>query len=310
MRFRFQTPYAAVERRRVSRSQPARSVLTLERCAGLGKRFATVWSGWRSNPPRNSFRFCRAKLVEWGSVLTFDTADARRGVRQLPQFFAKFFSGRCVLSLALALFAIVALSIRIVTVRDAIEVVPDELAISGEIPSHHRPKPFAMSSHRPAGKVVFIECNKHDCLPSLLFGRKPELVHEGVLSEEINPCGIEKSRGLVLVVKRQFARNEIAVHADDEWLHFHFVFDTLLNQIHLPREFPPADWEQIHLCAVADAGQSQCEVVEKNSIRQRTNHHGRQPRRAYPSIARALTKLPKAKRKCRKRCQEDRPRPP
>src|SRR5213083_560240 len=55
----------AVERRRVSRSPPARSVITLEgwRCAGLGKRFATVWSGWGSNPPRNSFRFCRAKLV-------------------------------------------------------------------------------------------------------------------------------------------------------------------------------------------------------------------------------------------------------
>ena len=28
---------------------------TLERCARLGKRFATVWSGWRSNPPPNSF---------------------------------------------------------------------------------------------------------------------------------------------------------------------------------------------------------------------------------------------------------------
>src|SRR5438132_3386133 len=63
MRFRFQTCYTAVERRRVSRSQPARSVLTLERWARLGKRFATGWSGWRSNPPRNSFRFCRAKLV-------------------------------------------------------------------------------------------------------------------------------------------------------------------------------------------------------------------------------------------------------
>ena len=41
------------------------------------------------------------------------------------------------LILALALFAIVALSIRIVTVRDAIEVVPDELAITGEISPHH-----------------------------------------------------------------------------------------------------------------------------------------------------------------------------
>src|SRR4029453_1577650 len=44
------------------RSQPARSVLTLERCARR-RRFATVWSGWGSNSPRNSFRFCRAKLV-------------------------------------------------------------------------------------------------------------------------------------------------------------------------------------------------------------------------------------------------------
>jgi hypothetical protein len=34
-----------------------------DRCAQLGKRFATVWSGWGSNLPRNSFRFCRAKLV-------------------------------------------------------------------------------------------------------------------------------------------------------------------------------------------------------------------------------------------------------
>src|SRR6185369_13415370 len=110
--------------------------------------------------------------------------------------------------------------------------------------------------------------------------------------------------------KRYFARNEIAVRADDEWLHFHFVFDTLLNQTHLLREFAPADWKQIHLGAVADAGQSQRGVVEKNSIRQRANHHGWQPRRAYPSIARALTKLPKAKRKYRKRCQPDRPRPP
>src|SRR5438876_9706548 len=62
MRFRFEARHAAVERRRVSRSQPARSVRTLERCARR-ERFATGWSGWRSNPPRNSFRFCRAKLV-------------------------------------------------------------------------------------------------------------------------------------------------------------------------------------------------------------------------------------------------------
>src|SRR6266699_3639859 len=90
-------------------------------------------------------------------------------------------------------------------------------------------------------------------------------------------AGIQKSAGLVLVVKRHFARNEIAIHADDEGLHFHFVLDTLLNQIHLPREFAPADREQIHLSTVADAGQPQREVVEKNSIRQRASHHGRQP---------------------------------
>ena len=42
-----------------------RSLRTLERCAGLGKGFATVWSGWGSKPPRNSFRFCREKLVYW-----------------------------------------------------------------------------------------------------------------------------------------------------------------------------------------------------------------------------------------------------
>src|SRR5438874_8079972 len=39
------------------------SVRTLGRCVWLGKRFATVWNGWGSNSPRNSFRFCRAKLV-------------------------------------------------------------------------------------------------------------------------------------------------------------------------------------------------------------------------------------------------------
>src|SRR5439155_21676805 len=167
-----------------------------------------------------------------------------------------------------------------------------------------------MSSQCPAGKIVFTESNKHDRLPNLLFGWKPELVHEGLLSEEIDPCGIQKSAGLVLVVKRHFARNEIAIHADDEGLHFHFVLDTLLNQIHLPREFAPADREQIHLSTVADAGQPQREVVEKNSIRQRASHHGRQPQGAYPSIARALTKLPKAKRKRWKRRQPDRPRPP
>jgi hypothetical protein len=44
------------------RSQRARSVRTLERCARLGKRFATGWSGWGSNPPRNSFRFCHASV--------------------------------------------------------------------------------------------------------------------------------------------------------------------------------------------------------------------------------------------------------
>jgi len=55
-------------------------------------------------------------------------------------------------------------------------------------------------------------------LPSLLLWPETELVHEGLLSEEIDPCGIEKARGFILVVKRHFARNEIAVRADDEWL--------------------------------------------------------------------------------------------
>jgi hypothetical protein len=47
------------------RSQPKPGVLRLERCARR-ERFAIVWSGWDSKPPRNSFRFCRAKLViDW-----------------------------------------------------------------------------------------------------------------------------------------------------------------------------------------------------------------------------------------------------
>ncbi len=69
------------------------SVRTLGRCAWLGKRFATVWSGWRSNPPRNSFRFCRAKLViGWLRVAFGDEISSERRaqiVRESYQHFAR-----------------------------------------------------------------------------------------------------------------------------------------------------------------------------------------------------------------------------
>ena len=71
MRSRLETGYAAVERRRVSRSQPARSVLTVERCARRGKRFATGWSGWGSNPPRKSLRSTRLGSTRKSAVELF-----------------------------------------------------------------------------------------------------------------------------------------------------------------------------------------------------------------------------------------------
>ena len=71
MRSRLETGYAAVERRRVSRSQPARSVLTVERCARPGKRFATGWSGWGSNPPRKSLRSTRLGSTRKSAVELF-----------------------------------------------------------------------------------------------------------------------------------------------------------------------------------------------------------------------------------------------
>jgi len=59
----------------------------------------------RSKRPRGlgqldqrKFQRCRGAINlwrEWGSVLTFDTGDARTSPGQLLQDFAKFFSGRC-----------------------------------------------------------------------------------------------------------------------------------------------------------------------------------------------------------------------
>lgn len=37
--------------------------------------------------------------MRMGPVLAFDTGDARRGAGQLPQYFAKFFSRRCHITL-------------------------------------------------------------------------------------------------------------------------------------------------------------------------------------------------------------------
>src|SRR5438067_301604 len=85
------------------------------------------------------------------------------------------------------------------------------------------------------------------------------------------------------VVKCQLARDEIAIHSDDERLASGLALEVVFQSLDLASEVIPADGQKLNRRAVSRAGKSKREVVQRRAVQQNRDDQRWRPKRLQPA---------------------------
>src|SRR5450755_2409274 len=92
---------------------------------------------------------------------------------------------------------------------------------------------------------------------------------------------------LVMRVKRQLARNGIAVHSNDQELVAELRAQGVRDSVDLSGEVPPFDRYQFRMPGIAQAGNPEYQVIQPPTIDQEHDKKRRRPRDSRPGRRRS-----------------------